>query len=102
MKRSNPNQGLSKPITESGGRDESPRQLILYIHKEITIMEANQRATATNVSPEKIMEQQSEVNVIETEITDDQVMLEEDVKFVGELGWLAAAAVTIASIAVSV
>jgi len=63
-------------------------------------METNQ--TATNFSQKKMAELQSESNVFETEITDDQVMPKEDVKFVGELGWLAAAAVTIASIAASV
>jgi hypothetical protein len=65
-------------------------------------MESNQKATATDVSQEKVKILQSESNVNKTEITDAQVMSEEDVKFVGELGWLAAAAVTIASIAASV
>ena len=65
-------------------------------------METNQKAKVTDVSQEKVMELQPELNVFEKEITDDRVMSEEDVKFVGELGWLAAAAVTIASIAANI
>jgi hypothetical protein len=47
-------------------------------------------------------EPQSESNIIQTKAKDDQSMSADDVKFVGELGWLAAAAVTIASIAANV
>ena len=63
-------------------------------------MKANQRATVTDVSQQKVGELQSELNVIETKIKNNQAMSEEDVKFVGELGWLAAAAVLVTSIAV--
>jgi|GEM_PF-836291 len=75
-------------------------------------MDANQKATVTDVSQQKVVELQSEWDVIETKIKNNQVMSEEDsekdnnqlmseedVKFVGELGWLSAAAVLIASIA---
>jgi hypothetical protein len=63
-------------------------------------MKANQKATVTDVSQQKVGELQSELNVIETKIKNNQAMSEEDVKFVGELGWLAAAAVLVTSIAV--
>jgi hypothetical protein len=63
-------------------------------------MKANQKATVTDVSHQKVSELQSELKVIETKIKNNQAMSEEDVKFVGELGWLAAAAVLVTSIAV--
>lgn len=63
-------------------------------------METNQKATVTDVSQQKVGELQSELNVIETKINNNQAL--EDSKYLGELGWLAAAAVTIASIAASV
>jgi len=65
-------------------------------------MESNQKATATDVSQETVKVLQSESDVYEMESGDGQVMSKEDVKFIGELGWLAAAAVTIAGIAASV
>jgi hypothetical protein len=63
-------------------------------------MKANQKATVTDVSQQKVGELQSELNVIDTKIKNNQALSEEDVKFVGELGWLAAAAVLVTSIAV--
>jgi hypothetical protein len=65
-------------------------------------METNQKATVTDVSKQKVGELQSELNVIETKIKKHQALSEEDIKFVGELGWLSAAAVLVASIAASV
>jgi hypothetical protein len=62
-------------------------------------MNANQEATVTDVSQQKVRELQSELNDIEKKTKDDQAMSEDDVKFVGELGWLAAAAVLVTSIA---
>ena len=64
-------------------------------------MKANQKATVTDVSQQKVGELQSEFNVIETKIKNNQALSEDDVKFVGELGWLAAAAVLVTSIAAS-
>jgi hypothetical protein len=49
----------------------------------------------------KLQELQTELEVIETKIENDEKLSREDVKFVGELGWLSAAAVAIASIATS-
>jgi hypothetical protein len=65
-------------------------------------METNQKATVTDASQQKAGELQSELNVIETKISNNQALSEEDSKYLGELGWLAAAAVTIASIAAGV
>ena len=47
----------------------------------------------------KLKQLQSELNVLEAKIKSDQKLSKEDTKFVAELGWLAAAAVTIAAIA---
>ena len=47
----------------------------------------------------KLKQLQSELNALETKIKNDQKLSKEDTKFVAELGWLAAAAVTIAAIA---
>jgi hypothetical protein len=58
-------------------------------------MDANQKATVTDASQQKMEELQSELDVIEN----NQALSEDDVKFVGELGWLTAAAVLVTSIA---
>ena len=47
----------------------------------------------------KLKQLQSELNVLEEKIKNDEKLSKEDTKFVAELGWLAAAAVTIAAIA---
>ena len=47
----------------------------------------------------KLRQLQSELNVLEAKIKNDQKLSKEDTKFVAELGWLAAAAITIAAIA---
>jgi hypothetical protein len=65
-------------------------------------METNQKSTVTDLSKQKVGELQSELNDIESKTKNNQALSEEDIKYVGELGWLAAAAVTIASIAASV
>jgi hypothetical protein len=63
-------------------------------------MNANQKATVTDVSQQKVSELQSELNAIEKKVKNHQALSEDDVKFVGELGWLAAAAVLVTGIAV--
>lgn len=50
----------------------------------------------------KLKELQSELDTIESKIKNNEKLSNEDVKFAAELGWLAAAAATIASIASSV
>jgi hypothetical protein len=62
-------------------------------------MKANQRATVTDVSQQKVRELQSELNVIKTKVTNNQALSEDDVKFVGQLGWISAAAVLVTSLA---
>jgi len=64
-------------------------------------METNQKATVTDVSQQKAGELQSELNVIESKIKNNEKLSREDIKFIGELGWLSAAAVTIAAVAAS-
>jgi hypothetical protein len=51
---------------------------------------------------EKLKELQSELEIIESKIKNDEKLSREDLKFAGNLGWLSAAAVAIASIAASV
>lgn len=63
-------------------------------------MQANQKATVTDVSQQA--ELQSELDVIETKIKNNQTMSKVDVKFVGELGWLTAAAMLVAGVAASI
>jgi hypothetical protein len=71
----------------------------LHIHKEITIMDANPKVTVTDVSQQNVKQLQSELDVIEKNEMNNQALSEDEVKFVGELGWLAAAAVLVTSIA---
>jgi len=51
---------------------------------------------------EKLKELQSELDVMESKIKNNEKLSEEDIKYVGQLGWLGAAAVTIAAIAASI
>ncbi|MGA9667233.1 MAG: hypothetical protein WBQ69_12425 [Gallionella sp.] len=51
---------------------------------------------------EKLQELQSELDVIESKLKNNEKLSKEDVKFISELGWLGAAAATIASIAASI
>ena len=50
---------------------------------------------------EKLKKLQAELDVIESKIKNNEKLSLDDTKFVGELGWLSAAAVTIAAIAAS-
>ncbi len=61
-------------------------------------MQANLKATVVTQQAE----QQSELDVFETKIENNQTMSKDDVRFIGELGWLSAAAVAIAGVAASV
>jgi len=65
-------------------------------------MATKQKATVTDVSQQKAGKPQSGLNANESKIKDNERMSREDIKFIGELGWLGAAAVTIAAIAASV
>lgn len=61
-------------------------------------MKAKQKAT--EVSQQADM--QSELDVSETNSADHQAMSKDEVKFVGELGWLTAAAMLVAGVAASI
>jgi len=65
-------------------------------------MKTNREKTAIAASQQKVGKLQSELNHIENKTEDDQAMSEDEVKFIGELGWLTAAAVLVASLAVGV
>jgi DNA repair exonuclease SbcCD ATPase subunit len=54
-----------------------------------------------HVQQNKLKELQSELDIIESKIKNNEKLSEEDTKFIGNLGWLSAAAVAIASIAAS-
>jgi hypothetical protein len=62
-------------------------------------MKANKKATVTDVSQQKVSELQSELNVIKKKVKENQVLSEDEVKFVGQLGWISAAAVLVTSLA---
>jgi hypothetical protein len=55
-----------------------------------------------HVQQEKLKKLQSELDVMESKIKNNEKLARDDVKFLGELGWLSAAAVTIAAIASSI
>ena len=61
-------------------------------------MKANQKATEVSQQANT----QSDLDVIETSSADNQAMSKDDIRFLGELGWLSAAAVAIAGVAASV
>jgi hypothetical protein len=67
------------------------------------VFEAKQeKLKELHTQQEKLKKLQAELDVMEAKINNDEKLSREDVKFVGELGWLSAAAVTIAAIASSV
>ncbi len=61
-----------------------------------------ERLKELHIQQAKLKELQSELDVMESKINNDEKLSREDIKFVGGLGWLSAAAVTIASIASSI
>ncbi len=71
--------------------------------KESTLFKTRQeKLNELSAQQEKLKQLQSELNVLEAKIKNDEKPSKEDTKFVAELGWLAAAAVTIAAIADSI
>jgi hypothetical protein len=66
------------------------------------VLEAEQeKLKELHAQQKKLKELQFELDVIESKIKNNEKLSKEDTKFIGELGWLSAAAVTIASIAAS-
>ena len=78
---------------------------------ETTTIEAKSKANALeakreklkelHAQQEKLKELQSELDIMEAKIKNNEKLSKEDTKFIGELGWLSAAAVAIASVAAS-
>ena len=60
-------------------------------------MQANQKASVTEGTKQAVLP--SDLDVIEKDIQSHRSLSKDDVKFVGELGWLSAAAVLIAGVA---
>lgn len=65
-------------------------------------MKTNRETTVAATPLYKAEEAQSEFDHIQNITEDDQAMSEDEVKFIGEFGWLTAAAVLVASIAAGV
>jgi len=70
--------------------------------KAKTSQSKQEKLNELHAQQEKLQKLQDELGVIESKIEKDEKLSKEDVKFAAELGWLSAAAVTIASIATSV
>ena len=72
-------------------------------NSQTNVLEAQQeKLKELHTQQEKLKQLQSELDVVELKIKNNEKLSEKDTKFIGELGWLSAAAVTIASIAASV
>ena len=72
-------------------------------NSQTNVLKAQQeKLKELHTQQEKLKQLQSELDVVELKIKNNEKLSEKDTKFIGELGWLSAAAVTIASIAASV
>ncbi len=58
-----------------------------------------EKLSELSIQQGKLKELQAELSTLEEKIKNNEKLSKEDTKFVAELGWLAAAAVTIAAIA---
>ena len=58
-----------------------------------------EKLTELTTQQEKLKKLQSELAVLESRIKNDQKPSKDDTKFIAELGWLSAAAITVAVIA---
>jgi Skp family chaperone for outer membrane proteins len=68
-----------------------------------TLLETKQdKLNELHAQQAKLKKLQSELDALESKIEKDHKLSKDDVKFAAELGWLSAAAVTIATIASSV
>ncbi|HUW00088.1 MAG TPA: hypothetical protein VMV88_08005, partial [Gallionella sp.] len=65
-------------------------------------MKTNRETTVTAASQQRVEELQSESNIFESNAEENETLSGEDIEFIGELGWLAAAAVLVASLAAGV
>ena len=70
--------------------------------KAVELEAKRKKLKELHAQQDKLKELQSELDIIESKIKNNEKLSKEDTKFIAELGWLSAAAVTIASIAASV
>jgi hypothetical protein len=70
--------------------------------KAVELEAKREKLKELHAQQDKLKELQSELDIIESKIKNNEKLSKEDTKFIAELGWLSAAAVTIASIAASV
>lgn len=69
---------------------------------DILLKTRQEKLDELNVQQGKLQQLQSELSALESKIKNNEKLSKEDTNFVAELGWLAAAAVTIAAIADSI
>jgi len=79
-------ENAKKANTSKAGELETKRETLNQLHAQ----------------QQKLSELQSELDVIEAKVKNNEKLTKEETKFIGELGWLSAAAVAIASLAASV
>ncbi len=66
---------------------------------EILFKTRQEKLNELGVQQGKLKQLQTELKTLEDKIKSDEKLSKDDTKFIAELGWLAAAAVTIAAIA---
>ena len=69
---------------------------------EKTLSSKQEKLDELHAQQAKLRELQSELDVIESKLKNNQKLSKEDIKYTSQLGWLAAAAASIAAIAASV
>jgi uncharacterized protein YlxW (UPF0749 family) len=71
---------------------------------DTTLLKEEQQAKIRelNIQQEKLKELQAELEKLSTKINNHEPISAEDTQFIGNLGWLTAAAVSIAALAASV
>jgi len=65
-------------------------------------MKKIRQTTAIAASQQKVEELQSELKILESKAEENKTLSGDDLEFIGELGWLTAAAVLVASLAAGV
>lgn len=65
-------------------------------------MKTNRETTVTAATQQRVRELQSESNIFESNAEENEALTGDDIEFIGELGWLTAAAVLVASLAAGV
>jgi len=65
-------------------------------------MKKIRQTAAIDASQQKLEELQSELKILESKAEENKTLSGDDLEFIGELGWLTAAAVLVASLAAGV